>query len=159
MRLIYRVFTGVSRMSYTTNSSNNWKDLDKTSFSFSINNFPDAKKSKKTGEKIESEIFSIMATKFIIGVYPSGEWRGRWVCVCLPLQCQWPHCAGRFNHHCWKPGAQREIKWDSIKEIGGVSSLRPGKSARTWKSLWMRLKWKKRSSMELLVIWVWPAGS
>ena len=60
-------------MSYTTNSSNNSQDLDTASFSFSINNFPDAKKSKKTGEKIESEIFSIMATKFIIGVYPSGE--------------------------------------------------------------------------------------
>ena len=59
-------------MSYTTNSSINRPDLDKASFSFSISNFPDAKKSKKTGEKIESKIFSIMASRFTIGVYPSG---------------------------------------------------------------------------------------
>ena len=60
-------------MSYTTNSSITRQDLDKASFSFSINNFPDAKRTKKkTGEFIKSDIFSIMASKFIIDVYPSG---------------------------------------------------------------------------------------
>ena len=58
-------------MSYTTNSSINRQD--KASFSFSINNFPNAKQSKKTGEGIVSKIFSIMASRFAIVVYPNGE--------------------------------------------------------------------------------------
>ena len=60
-------------MSYTTNGSINRQGLDKATFSFSFSNFPDAKKSKKTGEKIESELFSSMASRFKIYVYPSGR--------------------------------------------------------------------------------------
>ena len=62
MRCIYRVFTRVSRMSYTTSSSITRQDLDKASFSFSINKFPDAKRIKKAGEFIKSDTFSIMAS-------------------------------------------------------------------------------------------------
>ena len=60
-------------MPFTTNSSIIRQDQDKASFSFSINNFPDAKRTKKTGEKIESEIFSIMASRLNVSVYPSGR--------------------------------------------------------------------------------------
>ena len=35
--------------------------------------FPEVQRIKKTGEKISSETFSIMASQFIITVFPSGE--------------------------------------------------------------------------------------
>ena len=60
-------------MSYTTSSSITRLDLDKASFSFSINNLPEAKSITKTGEKIKSMDFSIGASEFSIGIYPNGD--------------------------------------------------------------------------------------
>ena len=60
-------------MSYTVSSSIIRHDLDKASFSFSVNNFLEAKSTMKTGEKIKSMDFSIGASKFNIVIWPNGD--------------------------------------------------------------------------------------
>ena len=137
MRCIYRVFTGVSRMSYTTSSSITRQDLDKASFSFSINNFPDAKRTrKKTGEFIKSDTFSIMASKFNIAVYPSGgrDEDSGFVSVFLfsasdhTVTVDYTFTVGSKVQR----GKSIEIKPKKGNSLGSPRSV---KSARTWKSL------------------------
>ena len=72
MHNIYRVFALVSEMPYTTSTSITVQAMNKASFSFTINNFPEAKRIKKVNQAIDSEIFSIMASQLSIAVYPSG---------------------------------------------------------------------------------------
>ena len=137
MRCIYRVFTRVSRMSYTTNSSITRQDLNKASFSFSINNFPDAKRTKKkTGEFIKSDIFSIMASKFIIDVYPSGWSDEDSGFVSVFLHNVSDHTV-TVNYTLTvgsevSSGKSIEIKPKKGNSLGSPRSV---KSARTWKSL------------------------
>ena len=60
-------------MSYTTSCSTTRKDLDKATFLFSINKFAQAKYNKENGQPLESETFSIGASKFSLRMFPSGE--------------------------------------------------------------------------------------
>ena len=60
-------------MSCTTSSSITPKDVDKAILVLSINNFDKAMNTNKNGQELESNTFSIGASKFNIGIYPSGQ--------------------------------------------------------------------------------------